>query len=123
MLGPKYEVLVPRPDKDGQDIAGIRPMEIRAPIGTHTGWNIRSQGSRAPNLCGLSGSFIPFATTKAERLANGDPRRSLEERYTNHRGYVSAVKKATKELEKDGFLIQEDAARFIRDAEASGVLR
>jgi hypothetical protein len=98
-------------------------MEIRVPVGTHTGWNIRGEGSRAPNLCGLSGSFVPFATTKAERLANGDPRQSLEERYTNHRGYVNAVRRATKKLEEDGFLIPEDADRFIGDAEASSVLR
>jgi Alpha/beta hydrolase domain len=121
--GSRYQVLVPKPDKDGQDIAGIRPMEIRVPIGTHTGWNIRSQGSRAPDLCGLSGSFVPFARTKTERLANGDPRRSLEERYQDHRGYVNAVKRAAKKLVEDRFLIPEDADRFIREAEASNVLR
>jgi hypothetical protein len=34
--------------------------------------------------CDLSGSFIPFATTKAQRIASGDPRLSLEERYGSH---------------------------------------
>ncbi len=82
VLGPRYPViiLVPKPDEDGVSIAGIRSLQIRAPLGTNTGWNVRT-GFRAPDLCGLSGSFIPFATTKAERLAKGDPRRSLQERY------------------------------------------
>src|ERR1700693_1024598 len=53
VLGPSYAVLVPKPDEDGQDIAGIRPMEIRVPLGTHTGWNVRAAGFPAADLCGL----------------------------------------------------------------------
>jgi hypothetical protein len=78
---------------------------------------------RAPDLCALSGSFIPFATTKAERLASGDPRKSLEERYKDHDGFVKAVRKAAKELVKERFLLEEDAERFISAAEESDVLR
>jgi hypothetical protein len=122
-LGPSYKVFVPKPDEDGQDIAGIRPMEIRVPLGTHTGWNVRAPGFRAPNLCSLSGSFIPFANTKAERLASGDPRRSLEERYHTHEGYVAAVKRAAQQLVKERFLIEEDAQRYVNAAEASNVLK
>ena len=87
------------------------------------GWNVRAPGFRAPNLCGLSGSFIPFATTKTERLAKGDPRQSLQERYKNHEGYVDAVEKAAAELLRERFLLQEDADRFISDAKASSVLK
>jgi hypothetical protein len=71
-------------------------MGTRAPLGTNMGWNVRAPGSRSANLCGLSGSFIPFATTKAERVASGDPRKSLEERYKSHAGYVKAVEKAAR---------------------------
>jgi len=98
-------------------------MEIRVPLGTNMGWNVRAPGFRAPNLCGLSGSYIPFAATKAERRASGDPRKSLEERYSDHDRYVRAVEKAANDLMKEGFLLQEDADRFIRDAAASSVLR
>jgi hypothetical protein len=120
--GAKYRVLVPQVDKDGLDLAGIRQMEVRVPLGTNMGWNVRANGRREGNLCGLSGSFLPFATTKAERLAAGDPRESLEERYGNHQGYVNAVKAAAAELMAEGFLLEEDVARFIRLAEASRVL-
>jgi len=122
-IGPSYKVLVPKPDEDGLDIAGIRPMEIRAPLGTNTGWNVRASGFRAPNLCGLMGSFIPFATTKAERLAAGDPRKSLEERYKDHDGFVKEVEKAAKKLVHERFLLQEDAETYIHAAEASSVLK
>jgi hypothetical protein len=123
LLGPRYTLLVPKPDEDGLDIAGIRPMEIRAPLGTNTGWNVRAPGFRAPDLCGLSGSYIPFATTEAERLASGDPRRSLEERYGDHAGYVRAVRRAALQLLRQGFLLVEDVERYISDAEDSDVLR
>jgi hypothetical protein len=127
LVGPSYPViLVPAPDIDGVGIAGIRPMQIRAPLGTNTGWNIRAPGHRAPNLCGpvtSPGSFMPFATTKAERLANGDPRMSLVERYKDHKGFVDAVEQAAIQLIAEGFLLEEDAGRFISAAEASDVLK
>jgi Alpha/beta hydrolase domain len=123
LLGPNYKIFVPEPDSDGLDIAGIRPMEIRVPLGTNMGWNVRAAGFRAPNLCGLNGSFVPFATTKAERLAKGDPRLSLRERYRDHQGYVLAVQRAAAELVRERFLIQEDADRFVSDAQASSILK
>jgi hypothetical protein len=123
LLGPSYKIFVPKPDNDGLDIAGIRPMEIRAPLGTNAGWNVRAPGFRAPNLCGLNGSFVPFATTKTERLAKGDPRKSLKERYEDHEGYVNAVERAATELVHERFLLPEDADRFISDAKASSVLK
>jgi len=122
-LGPSYMEFVPKSDRDGLNISGIRPMQVRAPIGTSTGWNVRAAGHRAPNLCGLTGSFFTFATTKAERLANGDPRKSLEERYKDHDGFVKAVEKAARELVHERFLLEEDADAFISAAEASNVLK
>jgi hypothetical protein len=123
LLGPSYMMFVPKPDKDGLDIAGVRPMQIRVPLGTTTGWNVRRPDQRAPGLCALTGSFFPLAETKAQRLANGDPRKSLAERYKDHAGFVKAVKKAAKELVKERFLLQEDADAFIGAAEASDVLK
>ena len=69
------------------------------------------------------GQHIPFKTTKEERIAAGDPRRSLEERYTNHDGYVKAVTKAAQNLQKQGFLLPADVQVFIDEAKASNVLR
>ncbi|HEV8318390.1 MAG TPA: alpha/beta hydrolase domain-containing protein [Vicinamibacterales bacterium] len=122
-IGAKYQVLVPDIGKDGLDVGGIRQMEIRAPLGTNVGWNVRASGRREGDLCGLTGSFLPFAATSAQRQASADPRESLEERYKDHQGYVNAVKKAAAELKAEGFLLEEDAQRFVRAAETSNVLR
>ncbi len=122
-LGPTYSQYVPKPDEDGLDIAGVRPMQIRVPIGTNTGWNVRAAGHRAPNLCVLTGSHIPFFETRAEREAAGDPRLSLEERYHNHHGFVRAVRRGARELVRERFLLQEDADRLIQAARDSDILR
>ena len=103
-------------------MAGIRPMEIRVPLGTNTGWNVRTAASRGPNLCALNGSFIPFAATPEQRRAAGDPRKSLQERYGSHEGYVKAVREESKKLVAERFLLEEDATRYINEAEASNVL-
>ena len=122
LLGLTYPQFVPRADQDGLDIAGVRPLQIRAPLGTNTGWNVRAPGHRPPNLCRLTGTFIPFAQTRAERQANGDPRLSLRERYRSHRGFVRAVRRAARELVHARFLLEEDAITLIHAAEASDVL-
>jgi hypothetical protein len=65
--------------------------------------------------------FVPFAATKAEREASGDPRLSLEERFADHAAYVRAVKQAADALVSRGLLLQEDADRYVANAEASKV--
>jgi hypothetical protein len=66
--------------------------------------------------------MIPFARTKAERTASNDPRLSLEERYHDHAGYVEAVKAAAAKAVAEGFLLQADADRLIKQASDSNVL-
>ncbi|WP_158746229.1 alpha/beta hydrolase domain-containing protein [Acidisphaera sp. L21] len=118
-----YRPLVPKVDADGNETAGVRPTALQAPLGTYTGWNLRRAGYGAGELCGLSGSFIPLAQTKAERDGSGDPRLSIAERYGTHDGYVAAVRSAAGSLRDARLLLPEDADRLVREAEASDVLR
>ncbi len=120
--GRDYAVLVPKVDADGNEIAGIRSPTIQAPQGTYTGWNLRRAGFGEDELCGLPGSYIPFARSRAERMAKGDPRLSLEERYGTHDGYVAVVRAATSRLVAQRLLLPEDAERLVRDAQISNVL-
>src|ERR1700733_6023597 len=119
--GAEYAILVPKTDQDGNDLAGVRSTTIQVPIATYTGWNLRAAGSSENELCGLSGSYIPFAVHKADRTASGDPRLSLEERYTTHASYVSAVTAAANDLVGQGYLLPEDARRLVTEAQASKI--
>jgi len=121
--GPSYTILVPKTDQDGIDLAGVHQIDSRVPVGTSNGWNVRTPTHRGPNLCVLTGSYFPFSTTAAERMLRGDPRRSLEERYGDHAGFVKAVKFAAVDLINQRFLLQEDANQVAIAAFVSSVLR
>ncbi|HEY3223622.1 MAG TPA: alpha/beta hydrolase domain-containing protein, partial [Pseudolabrys sp.] len=59
--------------------------------------------------------------TKAQRLAAGDPRLSLEERYSTHAGYVAAVTAAANNAFEQGYLLAVDRDALIGQAVASDV--
>ncbi len=119
-------MLAPKVDADGNELGGV-PVVLRdAPLGTYLGWNITAGGARPfhkGQICNYVGGMIPFAKTRAERMATLDPRPSLEERYGSHAGYVDAVRKAAERARAARFLLPEDAERLVREAEASPVLR
>ena len=112
----EYTIRVPKVDKDGNDIAGVRLPAVQVPIGTYTGWNLRPRGLAENELSGLLGSFIPFAKTKSARKRAGDPRLSLAERYKDRTDYVQQISRAARKLVDERFLLTEDAERLIGEA-------
>jgi Alpha/beta hydrolase domain len=118
LVGSPYPVLVPKTDADGNDIAGIRMPDVTVPVATYTGWALRADGLDG---CDAAGQQIAFAKTKAERLAAGDPRPSLEERYADHATYVSLVKRAAEDLKAQRLLLDEDVAATVAAAQAASV--
>jgi hypothetical protein len=121
--GDAYTVLVGAVDTDGNMTHGVRHPDLAVPIGTFTGWNLRREGFGEGDQCAGTGSFIPFAKTRAERTASGDPRLSLEERYPTHEAYVGAVRRAADELVRERLLLQTDADAIVQRAEASEIRR
>src|SRR4029453_6486818 len=120
---PSYPIFVSKVDADGNELAGVRLPPVEAAVATTTGWALRREGFSENEGCESDGQHIPFETTQAERLAVGDPRRSLEERSKDHDGYVKAVTKAAKKLQRQRFLLPDDVQRYIDEAQASNVLR
>jgi hypothetical protein len=113
---------VPKVDADGNDAGGVPSVLRQIPLGTYLGWNVKASGFDKGKICTLSGGYVPFAKTKAERVAAGDPRPSLEERYGSHKAYVDAVKAAAEKAVAERFLLRADADRLIAEAAASDVL-
>jgi Alpha/beta hydrolase domain len=113
-----YTPLVPQVDADGNEVDGIRLPGIAVPLATHTGWNLYKAPYPEGEFCDREGSYVPFARARAERLAQGDPRLSLEERYGTHEAYVQRVKEVVRELQEARLLLPEDAARFVAEAAA-----
>ncbi|MGA8036820.1 MAG: alpha/beta hydrolase domain-containing protein [Candidatus Acidiferrales bacterium] len=115
--------LVPRVDGDGNEVGGIGSPLHQNPLGTYLGWNVTSEGYYKGAICSFNGGYIPFAKTKTERVATGDSRLSLEERYGTHDAYVAKVKASAAQLVERRLLVPEDADRIVAEAQASSVLR
>jgi hypothetical protein len=121
VFGAAYNVLVPQVDLDGNPIDGLRNTNVQVPLGTYTGWNIRKAGFSEGDSCDLTGAFIPFFKTEAERRAAGDPRLSLEERYPTHEDYAGKVIAAANDLVSKRLLLREDADSIIAAANTAAV--
>lgn len=104
-----YTVLVPAAGPDDNDRGMLQLPSVAVPIGTYTGWNLRSSAIGAETeLLSLTGSFIPFPRTAAERTADNDPRPALLERFPTFDAYRSAYTSATRSLIRDRYLLPQD---------------
>ena len=113
---------VPKVDSDGNETAGARSPLFQNPLGSYVGWNVSAAGFAKGQSCGFNGGFIPFARTRAERLASGDPRPSLEERYSSAETYLQGVAGSARSLVTQRLLLQEDADRILSRARVAHVL-
>ncbi|MEY3913079.1 MAG: hypothetical protein RL509_1123, partial [Pseudomonadota bacterium] len=119
-------MLAPKVDADGNELGGVPVVLLDAPLGTYLGWNVTAGGDKPfhqGEICNYVGGMVPFARTRAQRLAQSDSRLSLEERYGSHEGYVTAVRRATERAQQAGFLLPEDAKNLVEAAQRSQVLR
>ena len=112
-VGDEYPSLVSAVDGDGNEIGGIRLPAIEVPLATYTGWNVRHSdigGAGQVMSPGgtLVGGAIPFVVTRNERLASGDPRASIEERYGSREEYLARVGECAEALVASGYVLSED---------------
>jgi hypothetical protein len=116
-----YRALVPQVDADGNETAGVLLPDIAVPIATYTGWNLYREPYPEGELCDRDGTYAPFARTRAEREARGDPRLSLEERYGSHANYVRRYDEAVQRLVRDRLLLADDGERYMARARSNEV--
>jgi hypothetical protein len=107
-----WQALVPQVDVDGNEIAGIRLPDIAVPVGTFSGWNLYRPPMPTGELADRDGTYLTFAATRVERDRAGDPRPSLEERYTTREAYVARVQAVVSALQRDRLLLAEDAKAY-----------
>jgi Alpha/beta hydrolase domain len=109
----KYVVLVPQYRK-GDVEEGFLPLaDIEAPIATYTGWNLRRKEVGAEGqLASLLGSYLPLPKTRADAGKANDPRKSLEELHGSFATYVKAYGNWCIQLERAGYLLDEDATKL-----------
>jgi len=116
-IGAPFVSFVPSVDADGNDVPGIRPVELLAPLATFTGWNPRHPDQGVPgDLMSMLGSTLPFAGTRAGREASGDPRASIEERYGSRTAYLARAREAASRLVAERHMLAEDVDAVVERA-------
>jgi hypothetical protein len=115
--GAPYRSYVSALDADGNEVAGIRPPELAVPLATYGGWNPRhpEQGGEH-DVMAMMGSTFPFARTRAEREQRGDPRPSIEERYSSRAAYQEQVRAAAQKLVAARHVLAEDVDAIVERA-------
>ncbi len=113
-VGGQFPSYVCAVDADGNEVAGIRPVELRAPLATVTGWNPRHPAQGAPgDLMQMMGSTLPFPRTRQARERAGDPRLAIAERYASREAYLAAVRAAAEALVAARHALAEDVEAMV----------
>ncbi len=115
--GKPYRWYVAALDGDGNELAGIRLPDVSVPVGTHTGWYARRNGTGGEGQnTDMVGSTIPFAPDEAMRRRCDDPRPSIAERYRDREDYAARARAAAQQLAADGYLLKDDMDLVVRNA-------
>ncbi len=117
ILGKPFPTHVPQVDSDGNELGGVRGIELRVPLGTYYPWHLRTGYRHQPGeLMDFFGTFIPFASDETQRQLHGDPRPSITARYAGKDSYLARVEQRAVQLVEEGFLLQQDVPRATRHA-------
>ena len=106
-----YTVLLPTSDAQGNDKGGVRMPDLSVPLTTSKGYSIRKSGFVAGDQNGLSSSQLAFALLTASKNPL-DPRKSVEELYTNKAGYLTQWNAAVDALAAKGLLLPDDVTMY-----------
>lgn len=109
-VGAPYATLVSQVDSLGNELGGIRSVELLAPLASYFPWQLRT-APPLDRMVSFRGTFVPLAPTEAERARLGDPRPSVESLYASKDAYLARVDSATATLVQRRFMLSEDAPR------------
>ena len=112
-LGKPYVALVPQVDEFGNELGGIRNVEIAAPLATYTPWALRVGLPGAQDeLRDFFGNWLPLSKEGNAQ----DSRPPLSARYQGKNDYLEQATHAAKYLTKEGYLLEEDIPRVLHRA-------
>lgn len=116
-LGPAFPAQVPQVDGVGNELGGVRLLDVRVPLATYLPWSVRVEapfaGEPDPRR---GGTTLPFPLTDDEADAAGDARPSLQELYGSEAGFLARVRAAAAALVEEGFLLERDREAAIAAA-------
>jgi len=113
----EFVPLVPATDSLGNELGGIRNVEVAVPLATFTPWSLRVNKSAAQDeLSDFRGTYIPLAQNEKEAIKNSDTRPSIKELHNSKNNYLNKVREVAEELIEQGFLLPEEKGYVILKA-------
>ena len=110
-VGAPFPVFVSRVDSIGNELGGIRSVEILVPLATYYPWQLRTGlPGGADRLVSFRGTFVPLPRTEAERAATGDPRPSITALYADKAAFLRRVDDAISSLVGRRLMLPADSA-------------
>ncbi len=110
-VGAPYPVLVSRVDSIGNDLGGIRSIELRVPLATYYPWQLRTGMAAATDrLLSFRGTFVPLPRTDAERRTARDSRPSIQSLYGDRTRFMRQVDAGISSLIARRFLLPADSS-------------
>jgi len=107
-----FPSLVSKVDEFGNEISGIRNVELRAPLATYTPWHMREgQAGGNGELTDFRGSYIPLPLS--DSVKGNDPRPSISSLYPSKSAYLKKVRLAAAALVSEGFLLDRDVSHVL----------
>ncbi len=116
-LGSVFPSFVSDVDELGNEVAGIRPVEVRVPLGTYLPWNLREgYPGGTHEMVGSIGTFVPLPATENVKMITADPRPSLEALYGSRNAFLRQVRAAAEDMVAERLLLEEDVERVVERA-------
>ena len=119
-LDEHYAVLVPKVDANGNAVVGVLEPDLKVPVATFTGWNLRQEGHAVGESCWLNGAAIPLAVDAAAQSGGHDSRPTLATLYAGRADYQAKVAAAAAALVRSGYLLPLDA-KNVFEAQAATI--
>jgi hypothetical protein len=113
-LSRAFPSLVSQVDELGNEIGGLRNVEVRVPLATYAPWSLRT-GLPGPQdeLADFRGTSIPLPRGPAEKNRTADPRPAISSLYASREAYLADLETAARELVSEGYLLAEDVTRVL----------
>jgi hypothetical protein len=116
-LGPPFPALVPQVDSLGNEVGGVRTVELEAPLASYLPWNLRrGLPGDTTELTRILGTYLPLPATAAARAAERDPRPSIAQLYRDRGDYLARARAAALRLVDRRMLLAEDVERAVARA-------
>lgn len=109
-----FPALLPQVDGFGNELGGVRGVELRVPLATYLPWGEAHSAATDRASESETVTVIPLALTADGR--DDDPRPALQSLYGSEAGFLARARAASSALVEEGFLLERDRAAVIASA-------